>query len=207
MPEDSGSISDWLAHLRAGDEHALQPLWDRYFSRLVERARAKLCALHSPLAVNDGEDIALSAFHALYQGITQGRFPRLDDRDDLWRVLVHLAAGKARDRHRDECRQKRGGGKVIREVDLLNGFDQDQGKSLDQIIDREPSPELAAIVAEEYRGWLEALDDPSVRLIAERKLACFTNAEIARELGVSLRTVTLKLELIRKTWKENRERS
>ncbi len=205
MSEDFGSVSCWLDDLKAGDEQALQPLWDRYFARLVERARAKLCALHSPLAVNEGEDVALSAFHSLYQGVHQGRFPRLDDRDDLWRVLLHLASCKALDRHRDERRQKRGGGHLVREVDLMIGHDP--RSPLDQVIGREPSPEFAAIVAEEYRGRLETLDHPTLRRIAERKLACFTNEEIARELGVSLRTVTLKLELIRKRWKENGELS
>ena len=62
-----------------------------------------------------------------------------------------------------------------------------------------------------YLGTIEAafsaLMRLSLRLIAERKLACFTNEEIARELGVSLRTVTLKLELIRKRWKANGELS
>ena len=63
------------------------------------------------------------------------------------------------------------------------------------------------MVAEEYRRRLETLEEPALRLIAERKLACHTNQEIARELGVSLRTVTLKLELIRKRWKGNGESS
>ena len=63
---------------------------------------------------------------------------------------------------------------------------------LDPLIGSEPSPEFAAMVAEEFRRRLESLNDPVLRLIAERKLACHTNQEIARELGASLRTVTLK---------------
>jgi DNA-directed RNA polymerase specialized sigma24 family protein len=75
------------------------------------------------------------------------------------------------------------------------------------LIGSEPSPEFAAMVAEEYVRRLETLDDPVLWLIAERKLACHTNQEIARELGVSLRSVTLKLELIRKQWKGSGESS
>ena len=78
---------------------------------------------------------------------------------------------------------------------------------LDELIGSEPSPEFAAMVAEEYRRRIETLAEPALRLIAERKLACLTNQEIASELGVSLRTVTLKLELIRKRWKGNGESS
>src|SRR4051812_22597800 len=111
--EASGSVTRWLGNLKAGEGGAAQPLWDRYFTRLVERARAKLCALRHPMAVNNEEDVALSAFHSLCEGIRQGRFPRLDDRDDLWRLLVHLTACKAVDRYRDEARQKRGGRRVL----------------------------------------------------------------------------------------------
>jgi DNA-directed RNA polymerase specialized sigma24 family protein len=150
------------------------------------------------MAVNDQEDVALSAFHSLCEGVRQGRFPQLDDRDDLWQILVHLTACKAVDWHRQERRQKRGGGGVLRESDLITRGSVDGRNPLDQLIGSEPSPEFAAMVAEEYRRRLETLEEPALRLIAERKLACYTNQEIARELGVSLRSVTLKLELIRK---------
>jgi DNA-directed RNA polymerase specialized sigma24 family protein len=200
-----GSVTHWIIDLKAGDQRVVQSLWDRYFRKLVERARAKLCALHSPLAVNDEEDVALSAFHSLYEGMRQGRFPRLDDRDDLWRVLVHLTACKVIDRLRRERRQKRGAGAVFREADLITLAGDSCCNSLDQLIGSEPSSEFAAMVAEEYRRRIEALGDPALRLLAERKLACYSNEEIARELGVSLRTVTLKLELIRKRWKANGE--
>jgi DNA-directed RNA polymerase specialized sigma24 family protein len=203
--EAAGSVTRWLGGLKAGDPSVVQPLWDRYFGQLVERARAKLCALRSPTAVDDGEDVALSAFRSLCEGVRQGRFPRLDDRDDLWRVLVHLSACKAVDRHRRERRRKRGGGSVLRESDLL-ARDGGEGRNpLDRLVGSEPSPAFAAMVAEEYRLRIESLGDPVLRLIAERKLACCTNQEIARELGVSLRTVTLRLELIRKTWQREGE--
>jgi DNA-directed RNA polymerase specialized sigma24 family protein len=200
-------VTHWIDDLKAGDQRAVQPLWDRYFGQLVERARAKLCALRSPIAVGDEEDVALSAFQSLCEGIREGRFPRLDDRDDLWRLLVHLTACKALDRYRQECRQKRGGGAVQRESDLLARAGDGSSSLLDELIGSEPSPEFAAMVAEEYRRRIDSLAEPALRRIAERKLACLTNREIATELGVSLRTVTLKLELIRKRWKGNGESS
>jgi DNA-directed RNA polymerase specialized sigma24 family protein len=203
--EAAGSVTHWIGDLKAGDRGVVQSLWDRYFRQLVERARTKLCALRSPMAVNDGEDVALSAFHSLCEGVRQGRFPRLDDRDDLWRILIHLTAGKAVDQHRRERRQKRGGGGVLRESDMLASAGTGGRNPLDPLIGSEPSPEFAAMVAEEYRRRIESLGEPTLRLIAERKLACCTNQEIARELGVSLRTVTLKLKLIRKRWKGDGE--
>jgi DNA-directed RNA polymerase specialized sigma24 family protein len=208
MGDPAGSVTRWLGDLKAGNPQAFQPLWDRYYAALVERARAKLRAVRIATAIHDEEDVASSAFHSLYQGIREGRFPRLDDRDDLWRLLVHLSACKALDQRRAEKRQKRGCGKVFRETDLIaarGGFaagdeDQDEPYALDQIIGSEPSTEFAAMMSEEYLRRLDELRDPTLRRIAELKLACYRNEEIRQQLGCSLRSVTLRLELIRKKW-------
>jgi DNA-directed RNA polymerase specialized sigma24 family protein len=208
MGEPAGSVTRWLGDLKAGNPQAFQPLWDRYYVTLVERARAKLRALRMATAVHDEEDVASSAFHSLYQGICEGRFPRLDDRDDLWRLLVHLSACKALDQRRAEKRQKRGSGKVFPETDLIAARggsgsadeEEDEPYALDQIIGSEPSPEFAAMVSEEYLRRLDELGDSTLRRIAELKLACYHNEEIRQMLGCSLRSVTLRLELIRKKW-------
>jgi DNA-directed RNA polymerase specialized sigma24 family protein len=127
----------------------------------------------------------------------------LEDRDDLWGLLVHLTACQAADQHRAEQRQKRGGGKVLNETDLIAG--EDEGNALDRIIGSEPSPEFAAMVAEEYRRRLDELGDETLRRIATLKLACYSNEEIRQQLGCSLRTVTLRLELIRKKWQKGND--
>ena len=36
---DGGSITGWLGNLKEGDQAAAQPLWERYFSKLVVVAR------------------------------------------------------------------------------------------------------------------------------------------------------------------------
>jgi DNA-directed RNA polymerase specialized sigma24 family protein len=202
LNEPAGSVTRWIGDLKAGDRQAFEPLWERYYATLVERARAKLLTLRSSKTASDEEDLAVSAFQSLYEGLSKGRFPRLADRDDLWRLLVHLTACKAVDRHRALNRQKRGGGIVFNEVDMIGAgtADLESGGPLDRIIGSEPSPEFAAIVAEEYHRRLDALGDPALRRIAELKLACFSNEEIRQQLDCSLRSVTLKLELIRKKW-------
>jgi hypothetical protein len=87
-PDNSGSVTHWLGALRGGDLEAAQPLWDRYFARLVRLAQVRLRTKPWPKAVEDEEDAALRAFDSFCRAATQGRFPRLDDRDDLWRLLV-----------------------------------------------------------------------------------------------------------------------
>src|SRR4051794_31367709 len=102
---DPEPISLWLRELQAGDGSAARPLWDRYFTRLVALAKARLPA--RARAAADEEDIALSAFKSLCLGAAKGRFPQLDDRDDLWRLLVVLTARKAIAHLRREGRDKR----------------------------------------------------------------------------------------------------
>jgi DNA-directed RNA polymerase specialized sigma24 family protein len=192
MMNDHGSVTLWLGALRGGDLDAAQPLWERYFAQLVRLARAHLRAL--PRGADDEEDVALSAFDSFCAGATRGRFPRLADRDELWRLLVVITARKAAEQARRQRRRKRGGGRVLREADLPVD-EPDDAAGLEQVVDAGPTPEFAALVAEEYRHLLDAL-----RRIALWKMEGYTNEEIRQILGCSLRTVTLKLAPIRTLW-------
>ena len=93
-----GSVTLWIGHLQAGDDGAAQKLWERYFRRLVGLARKKL--RDTPRRAADEEDVALSAFDSFCRGVRRGRFPQLDDRNNLWRLLVTVTARKAFDQVR-----------------------------------------------------------------------------------------------------------
>jgi DNA-directed RNA polymerase specialized sigma24 family protein len=196
---DEGSVTRWVGEFQAGDRAAAQPLWDRYFQRLVVLARARLKAVHAATADADEEDAALSAFDSFCAGVERGRFPQLADRDDLWKLLVTITGRKALDQTQRQRRQKRGGGRLRTEADLAGNRDGVENL-LEQFIGDEPTPEFAAIVAEEYRNRLESLDDNTLRRIATWKLEGCTNEEIAALLGCALRTVANKLKLIRLKW-------
>src|SRR3954468_17073593 len=200
MPEVSqGSVTFWIGDLKAGDQAAAQPLWERYFGRMVNLARAKLRAARRRGADADEEDAALSAFDSLCAGAARGRYPHLADRDDLWRLLLVITARKAFDLVERERRLKRGGGRVTGEADLPRA-EEGPGGGLEQVIGTEPSPDFAAMVAEECRRRLDDLGDDSLRRIAQEKMEGYTNEEIADRLGCSLRTVANKLKLIRMKW-------
>ena len=191
---DEGSVTRWLRELKAGDPAAAQRLWARYFADLVRLARARL--RKAPRAAEDEEDVALSAFGAFCTAAARGRFPRLDDRDDLWRVLVTVTERKASDLLRRQRRLKRGGGRVAPEADLAGP----EGDLLDHLAGTAPTPEFAALVAEEYRRRLAALPDAALRRVAVLKMEGYSNEEIAGRLGLGLRSVVRKLERIRRTW-------
>jgi DNA-directed RNA polymerase specialized sigma24 family protein len=196
--EHLGSVTHWIGALKAGDDAAAQRLWERYFGELVRLARAKLGAI--PRVEADEEDIALSAFHSFFQGAARGRFPRLDDRHDLWSLLVTITARKALDQAERQRRKKRGGGRVRGESDLAGGSPQTREAVLEQVMGREPTPAFAALVADECRRLLEALGDETLRRIALLRMEGYADPEIAARLGCGLRAVGRKLDLIRKTW-------
>ena len=186
----SQSVTLWMRSLEDGDDAAAEKLWNRYFEELVRLARARLRA--APRAMADEEDAALSAFDSFCRGVARGRYPRLNDRDDLWRLLVVITERKAFDQGQRERRQKRGGGNVLGMSDLPDGGKVGRGGVLPQ-----PTPELAAMMADECRCLLGRLRDDSLRLVANLRMEGYTNEEIADRLGCSLRSVARKLELIR----------
>jgi len=196
--EGVGSVTCWIGSLKEGVPDAAQQLWGRYIEALVRLARAKLRT--TPRTAADEEDVALSAFDSFCRGVKLGRYPQLEDRDDLWRLLVTITARKAADQVQCEHRQKRGGGRVHVASDLAGGDWDERGGGLDLIAGPEPTPEFAALVAEELRRRLEGLGDETLRCIALRKMEGDTDEEIAARLGCTRRTVVRKLVVIRQAW-------
>jgi RNA polymerase sigma factor (sigma-70 family) len=198
MSDDAGSVTRWLDELKTGvdPDSAASRLWQRYFGELVRLARARLGS--APRAASDEEDVALSAFHSLCEGAAQGRFARLEDRDDLWRLLATITARKALNQAKHQRRKKRGGGQMRDEAALL-GPDASSG-GLDQVAGPIPTPEFAAMMAEECGRLLGVLGDESTRQVALLRMEGYSGEEIAERLGCNRRTVTRKLELIRRKW-------
>lgn len=189
------SVTTWIGHLRDGNEEAAQQLWERYFSRLVELARRKLHGT-SRRAV-DEEDVALSAFHSFFQHAD--RFPQLNNRDDLWQILVMLTARKAFQERRRQQTQKRGG---ELEADGPRCPLPPTDAELSAIIGNEPSPDFSVMLAEQISGLFEALPDNDLRLVARLRLEEHTNREIAAQMHCSERSIERKLALIRGYWQE-----
>jgi DNA-directed RNA polymerase specialized sigma24 family protein len=190
----SESVTDWISRLKVGDQAAAQRLWERFFARLVEFARKKL--RYIPRRAADEEDVALSAFDSFYRGVERGWFPQLSDRDDLWQVLVVLTERKAINLMHHERRQKRGGESVC-------DYQPDSSTvraGLEHIISREPTPEFAVQLAEEFQRLVDRLGNAELRSVALWKMEGYTNDEIATKLGCVERTVERKLRVIRNRW-------
>ncbi len=163
--DPEGSVTRWIGDLKTGQAGAADQLWQRYFDGLVRLARKKLDAVRRVSPVEDEEDAALSAFQSLCAGVAQGRFERLKDRDDLWRLLVVITVRKVYNQVQRQRQLKRGGGRVISEA-ALAGVDPDSEGGFEQFMAHEPTPEFAAILAEEFQRRIDSLEDETLRRVA-----------------------------------------
>jgi hypothetical protein len=80
-----------------------------------------------------------------------------------------------------------------------------EGYGAEEFLGAEPSPELAAQVADECRRRLGMLGNETLRSIALWKMEGFTNDEIAAKLGCVRFTVVRKLQAIRRAWSDDEE--
>jgi DNA-directed RNA polymerase specialized sigma24 family protein len=195
-----GSVTCWIHRLKAGDQAAVQMLWERYYRRLVGLARARL--RNAPRQVADEDDVATGAIASFYRRAAGGHFPDLRDRDDLWQLLVVITRRKACNQARHALSQKEGGGKVRNLSALLNRESSAAGADFFDLISREPDPGFAALVAEECRRRLDQLEDDAARKVVQWKMEGYSNREIAVLLGRSEPTVERKLRRVRSCWEK-----
>jgi DNA-directed RNA polymerase specialized sigma24 family protein len=193
-----GSVTHWLAELKNGDSAAAQRLWERYFPKLILLAQQHIRSQGVPRAMADEEDVALSAIDSFCRAARNGRFPDLADRDGLWRLLLRMTTRKVVDLARHERRERRGGARIRSEPTPGRA---DGTGGLDGLIGDEPTPEFAAMMADQCRRLLKLLE-PDLQLLATAKMEGYSNQEIAVQLGCSVRTIERRLYLIRRKWEQ-----
>jgi len=182
--------------LKQGHSDGARALHQNVYEQLVRLARRRLGA--KDLRWADEEDVALSAFNSFCEGATQGKFPKLENRDDLWKILVSITSRKAGDYLKHNRRRKRGEG-LVRGDSVFASPDGSVG-GFENTADSAQPPDLQVIVVEECRRLLESLEDDSLQQIAVWKMEGYKDVEIAEKLGCVPRTVARKLERIRAKW-------
>jgi DNA-directed RNA polymerase specialized sigma24 family protein len=181
--ETTASVTEWLAGMKSGDNDAFEQIWHRYFTSLVSLARKTLAS--TVTTQGNEEDVAQSAFESFYFRAKQGKFPRLNDRDDLWKLLITITLRKAWKERRRSSRR---------------GSSADPAILADELLAQSPTPETAALATDELRRLFALLNNPLLATVALMKLEGHMNRQIADVLEVSLATVERKLQLIRQLW-------
>ncbi len=194
--DEQGSISKVISQNGEMTEESAQLLWERFFGRLCRFAEQKVYPRHRRLI--DPEDIAGSAMLALMEGIKQGRFHSLKNRDQLWQMLIIIAARKTINKSRFLDSEKRGGKRTYGESALGDG-------GLDKLakyIDKTEDPAKFVEIEMTCRELLLALPTDKYRSIALMRLAGHSNREIGKSLQCSTRTINRHLEAIREVWND-----
>lgn len=193
MNPDPGSVSQWLDCLKSGDKSATEVLWRRFYPKLVRVANKKL--FKNPDPAIGGEDIAQSSLRNVCQGVLDGKYPQLDNRDDFWRLLFVSMANRVCSHFRNCGAQKR------------NALLRDSSESVnDELISQLNSQEAQAELADLIEYLLGKLDqqDPSgeLRRIALLYLDEHSASSIAKTLQRRKTNILHKIQWIRAIWEE-----
>ena len=190
--EGQDSVSEWIAGMKAGDAHCVTSLWDRYFERICQLADRKLEG--ATRSVVDEQDLAVGAMRAIWEGAREGRFQRLENRDDLWQLLVVITSRKAANVHRHQS--------VRREkFRKWSDFYPSLALEFTELIESPPTESLIDQIPLSCNDLLSKLDDRH-REIALMRLAGHSNVEIADQLDCSVATIERCLRSIRVLWSE-----
>jgi RNA polymerase sigma-70 factor, ECF subfamily len=183
------SFSDLVTRLRDGDDRAAQQVFDRFVSRLIALAKSQIDAgLRQKV---DPEDVVQSAFRSFFRRQEASEF-ELKDWDSLWGLLSLITVRKCAKKAEHHLAARRGGG---RDISLpLN--DGDTG-AFAVAIDREPTPDDAAILLETVEESLRDFD-PEDRQVIELSLQGYGAAEISEKLCRAERSVRRLRERIKK---------
>lgn len=190
------SVSSWIRQLQQGDQQAAQRLWGRYGDALQKIARSRYRSALN--AVFDEQDLAQSVFLALWKTAEAGRLASVQDRNELWWLLLEITRRRAMARmtYNNASKRKNSAAATPGSTGASETVDP-----LSQLSDpRQLSPEVLTILDEEHGHFMDLLPDDLMHTIALLHLEGYSNEEIAQKVDFSQRTVSRKLKLIRDIW-------
>ena len=192
----SGSVTGWIDALKLGDDAAASSLWKRYFDELVRLAHGRLRSISR--AANDEEDVALERLpQPLRRGdgrpiraARRSRRPLAPARHD------HRCARRMDSSGTIGARSAAGDASAPKPIWREDG----RGDILATTAGPAGPPDVIALMAEEYRLLMARLGDDTLVQVALMRMEGYTGDEIAERLGCNRRTVSRKLDLIRRRW-------
>ena len=195
----SGRPATLLHALETGEAWAFQQFWDEYYDGLVRYARKKIGAM--PLRSLDEEDIAISAMHSFFRGLSEKRFFAADNLE-FRKLLTVIIARKLQKQRAKQFAQKRGGGRVRGESVFQQNAEDESGCGFETLAATPERPDLCAEFCETTEKLFGVLQDQSTQQVAQLLLEGYSINEIAEQLGCVRRTVERKIERIRTLWGE-----
>lgn len=174
-----------LSHRR---DQAGQAVFERFTHRLIGLARNHLAPRLQQKV--DPEDLVQSVYKSFFLRYGD-EVPPPEDVDGLWCLLTRITLRKCADRaryHRAECRN------LDREVATAGS---DEPEPWREAVDREPTPDEAAVLSETVEQLFSSLGDAE-RPIIELSLQGYSTLEVCQRLGRAERSVRRVRERVRK---------
>jgi RNA polymerase sigma-70 factor (ECF subfamily) len=184
----SRSFAALIGRLEAGDADAAAVIYERYARRLIALAQGKLASRLR--AKVDPEDVVQAVFFAFFRRMPEQKFD-LASEGALWALLATITARECGRWHEHFSACKRGGEQ--REMPIT-------GALAEQVSDRhQVSPADAVMLLELTEELLRRLDQRQ-RRICELRLQGHSVAEVAQQLGCTVRLVYRDLDCIKSKW-------
>jgi RNA polymerase sigma factor (sigma-70 family) len=202
---DHSSVTEWIGGLKKGSADASAKIWHRYVEQLVREADRRLKNMPRRAVAED--DIAQEAFAAFFRGVEMQHFSQLEDRHDLWQVLIMLADRRAKDYMRRHLGPDQGLGQVRGESVMERTQTASPPAGFDNVAAPPVSPESAETLIRLIQRSFPELGDEELQRIALDRAANYTVAEIAERHGISRRTAERKIELICRILRQSAEQS
>jgi RNA polymerase sigma-70 factor (ECF subfamily) len=171
---------------RAGNQDAARQIVDRYVDKLVALARRRISQRLASRV--DPEDVVQSVFRTFFGRIKAGQFV-IEDQDDLTKLLVSITVHKTLRQVEFHQAAKRATSQEATQASLSH-------ERMQQLLDREPTPEEANTFLDQLEHFLNKLT-PFERRVLEFRMDGYTNEEIAGELGTYDRKIRRVMERIR----------
>jgi RNA polymerase sigma-70 factor (ECF subfamily) len=182
IPDDRILVELW----RAGDQDAAKKLFDSYVERLVALARRRISVRLAGRV--DPEDVVQSVFRTFFHRVKEGQF-KIDEQDDLCKLLMRITVHKT-------LRKVAFHKAAKRNLNVEMGQGAEPQEQLQQLLDREPTPEEAVTFLDQLEHFLSQLK-PLERQVVEMRLQGCSNEEIEKKLGIYDRKIRRYIEHVR----------
>lgn len=188
----TGTITQLLGLARSGDHEAVEDLWHYYAPQLHRQTARQARALR----IYDEEDVVAAAFFNLIRSMSREDAKEVSGRDEFWRLLRIVVKRKLIDLVRKENAACRRGSIPIESLSedslVCPKGDFSNAKSEAQRDEETLIKQLKCVA--------DKLQRPESLKIIDLKVLGLTNAEVARELDLSLRTIQYLIKEIKEVW-------
>jgi RNA polymerase sigma-70 factor (ECF subfamily) len=181
------SFQHLMSDLKAGDDRACREIWQRFVDKLRQLAYRRLAAEIRRGA--DADDVLQAVFLSFYRRHRKGEFA-FDDWTEVWTLLAQITVRKCANQAKYATRKRRD---ARRHVEVRT--DGPHG-GLPEPLDRDPTPEEAAAVADLVETLTRSLDETD-RPVLPLLLQGYTQEEITEHIHSSPSTVKRVIRRIR----------